>query len=85
MDENQKNQTSSADNGDLPVVDARYMEPPQPFTETMEMLDRLQPGEKMRLLLFREPHPLYKVLRQNGHAYETELLADGTFEILIWR
>jgi len=67
------------------VVDARYMEPPEPFVQTMEMLDTLQPGEKMLLLLFREPHPLYKVLKQNGHAYETELLADGTFEILIWR
>ncbi len=49
------------------------------------MLDRLQVGEKMLLLLFREPHPLYKVLRQNGHEYETELLPDGTFEILISR
>ncbi len=67
------------------VVDARYMEPPEPFVQTMEMLDTLKPGEKMLLLLFREPHPLYKVLRQNGHAFETELLADGTFEILIWR
>ena len=67
------------------VVDARYMEPPEPFVRTMEMLDTLKPGEKMLLLLFREPHPLYKVLRQNGHAYETELLADGTFEILIRR
>ncbi|PKO33350.1 MAG: SirA-like protein [Betaproteobacteria bacterium HGW-Betaproteobacteria-7] len=67
------------------VVDARYMEPPEPFVQTMEMLDRLQPGEKMLLLLFREPHPLYKVLRQNGHAYESELLPDGTFEILISR
>ena len=67
------------------VVDARYMEPPEPFVHTIEMLDTLKPGEKMLLLLFREPHPLYKVLTQNGHAYETELLADGTFEILIWR
>lgn len=67
------------------VVDARYLEPPEPFVQTMEMLDRLAIGEKMLLLLFREPHPLYKVLRQNGHAYETELLPDGTFEILITR
>lgn len=67
------------------VVDARYMEPPDPFVKTMEMLDLLQVGEKMLLLLYREPHPLYKVLRQNGHAYETELLPDGTFEILISR
>lgn len=66
------------------VVDARYMEPPVPFTKTMEMLDTLKEGEKMLLLLFREPHPLYRVLKQNGHAYEVELVADGTFEILIW-
>ena len=67
------------------VVDARYMEPPGPFEATMEMLDTLKDGEKMLLLLFREPHPLYRVLRQNGHSDETELLPDGTFEILITR
>lgn len=67
------------------IVDARYMEPPEPFVATMEMLDRLKPGEQMVLLLFREPHPLYKVLRQNGHDYKAELLSDGTFEILISR
>lgn len=67
------------------VVDARYMGPPGPFVATMEMLDTLKEGEKMLLLLFREPHPLYKVLRQNGHDYEVEQLADGTFEILISR
>ena len=67
------------------VVDARYLEPPEPFVQTMEMLDTLKPGERMLLLLFREPHPLYKVLRQNGYIYETELVADGTYEILIWR
>lgn len=65
------------------VVDARFMEPPEPFVKTMEMLDTLKPGEKMLLLLYREPHPLYKVLAQNGHSHETELLPDGTFEILI--
>ena len=67
------------------VVDARYMEPPEPFVQTMEILDTLKAGEKMLLLLFREPHPLHKVLKQNGYSYESELLADGTFEILIWR
>ena len=67
------------------VVDARYMEPPEPFVATMEMLDRLQEGEQMLLLLFREPHPLYRVLRQNGHCYESELKPDGTFEIRITR
>lgn len=67
------------------VVDARYMEPPEPFVKTMEMLDVLKEGEKMLLLLFREPHPLYKSLKLNGHHYETELMPDGTYEILISR
>lgn len=67
------------------TVDARYMEPPQPFVATLEMLDLLQPGETMCLLLYREPHPLYRVLAQNGHRWETELWPDGTFAIKITR
>ena len=67
------------------LVDARYMEPPEPFVATMEMLDTLQPGEEMILLLFREPHPLFRVLERNGHRYRSELLADGCFEIRIIR
>ena len=66
------------------VVDARYMEPPG-LRRDDGNARHPQDGEKMLLLLFREPHPLYKVLRQNGHDYETELLPDGTFEILITR
>lgn len=67
------------------VVDARFLEPPEPFVKTMEALDTLPEGDKLLLLLYREPHPLYKVLLQNGYRYESELVADGTFEILIWR
>lgn len=67
------------------VIDARQMEPPEPFERTMEMLDTLKPGERMLLLLYREPHPLFRVLRQNGYQYEVEQLPDGTFEILIWQ
>lgn len=67
------------------VVDARYLEPPEPFVQTMDALDTLPEGEKLLLLLFREPHPLYKVLRLNGYAYSTELQADGCYEILIWK
>ncbi len=67
------------------VIDARFMEPPEPFVQTMELLDTLPVGEKMLLLLYREPHPLYRVLDKNGYQHEAELVADGTFEILIWR
>lgn len=65
------------------VLDARFLEPPEPFVRTMEMLDTLAPGEVMTLLLYREPHPLYRVLAANGHRWQTGLRPDGTFAIRI--
>lgn len=65
------------------LVDARYMEPPEPFERTLEMLETLPPEAEMCLLLYREPHPLYRVLERNGHAWRTVLRDDGTFEIYI--
>lgn len=69
----------------LRVVDARALEPPEPFVATLDMLDTLQPGETMLLQLYREPFPLYKVLRDHGHVYTTQFLPDGTVEVLITR
>lgn len=65
------------------VVDARYLEPPEPFVKAMEAIDTLQPGEQLLLLLYREPFPLYKVLQEHGFTRNTELKPDGTYEILI--
>ncbi len=67
------------------VLDARGLEPPEPFVLTMDALDRLPDGERLLLLLYREPYPLYKALGNNGFRYEAEHTADGTVEILIWR
>ena len=67
------------------VLDARFLEPPEPFVKTLEMLATLKEGESMVLQLFREPHPLYRILVQDGYRYSTELLDDGTFEVLISR
>lgn len=66
------------------VIDARGLEPPEPFVLTMDALDHLPKGEKLLLQLYREPLPLYKALLNNGFRYEAEHLVDGTVEILIW-
>lgn len=66
------------------VIDARGLEPPEPFVLTMDALDRLPRGEKLLLQLYREPLPLYKALASNGFSHETERLPDGTVEVLIW-
>jgi tRNA 2-thiouridine synthesizing protein A len=66
------------------VVDARSLEPPEPMERVMEALSRMKPGEKVQLLLYREPHPLYGILRRNHYAHQATRRDDGTFEILIW-
>ncbi len=67
------------------VIDARGMEPPEPFVVTMDALDAMDPSHTLLLILTREPHPLYRALQKQGYAYRTEITADYTIEILIWR
>lgn len=67
------------------LIDARNMEPPEPFVRTMEALDGISETQKLRLLLSREPHPLYRALEINGFVWQTDLKPDGLVEILIWR
>jgi uncharacterized protein (DUF2249 family) len=67
------------------ILDARGMEPPEPMERTLEALDELLPGQRLRLLLPREPHPLYGILDRNGYRHQTEPQPDGHFAILIWR
>ena len=63
------------------VIDARGWEPPRPFEATMEALSDLKPGGRVRLIVDREPLPLYRVLNRSGYAYFTSAQADGSFEI----
>ncbi len=66
------------------VIDARGMEPPEPFVATMDALASMDPSHKLLLILNREPFPLYRALHNQGFAYKTEITADGRIEILIW-
>lgn len=65
------------------IVDARDLEPPEPFERVMEALCELKAGEEILLILNREPFPLYRVLERNGYAWQTKPFPDGRFEILI--
>ena len=66
------------------VVDGRDLEPPEPFVRTMEALDAIEHGQKVLLLLGREPYPLYRALELNGFEWQTTHAADGTVEVLMW-
>lgn len=66
------------------IIDGRYLEPPEPFVQTMEALDAIGPGQKVLLIIGREPFPLYRALELNKVAWQTESKPDGSFEILMW-
>lgn len=63
------------------LIDARGWEPPRPFDAAMEALSDLAPGEVVRLIVEREPTPLYRALKRNGYAYFATMQPDGSFEI----
>ncbi|WP_333843075.1 DUF2249 domain-containing protein [Pelomicrobium sp.] len=70
--------------GDPLIVDARGLDPPEPLERVLEALDRLEPGQRVLLLLEREPFPLYRILEHNGYQHATWVNEEGTFHIEIW-
>lgn len=67
------------------LVDARDLEPPEPMEKVMQALSLLRPGQSIRLLLHREPFPLYPLLTERGYRHDTRMEADGSYLILIQR
>jgi uncharacterized protein (DUF2249 family) len=68
------------------VIDARRLEPPEPFERLLETLAVLQPQQQVLLILAREPRPLYRFLNQNDYRYEANWF-DGPeprWEVRIW-
>jgi uncharacterized protein (DUF2249 family) len=63
------------------LVDARGLEPPQPFEIVMEALADLPPGDSITVLLERMPFPLFRVLDRDGYKYEHLIRDDGVVEI----
>lgn len=65
------------------VVDARWLEPPEPLEKVLQTLATLRPDQSIRLLLHREPFPLYPLLAERGYRHASTLEADGSYTILI--
>jgi uncharacterized protein (DUF2249 family) len=72
-----------AEPGDEICIDARGLEPPEPMERVLQALSLLRGGQSIRLLLHREPFPLYPLLAERGYRHHTERLADDSFVILI--
>lgn len=65
------------------LVDARGLEPPEPMEKVMQVLALLRPGQSIRMLLHREPFPLYAILAERGYRHDTRMEAEGSYVILI--
>jgi uncharacterized protein (DUF2249 family) len=65
------------------LIDARWLEPPEPLEKVAQALALLRPGQHIRLLLHREPFPLYPMLKEKSCSYDTRAQPDGTYVILI--
>jgi len=66
------------------VVDARWLDHPEPLEKILAALANLSPGQRIVFKIHREPYPLYRMLEQNNYNWKLSKQDDGTFEILIW-
>jgi uncharacterized protein (DUF2249 family) len=64
-------------------LDVCGLEPPEPMERVLDALSRLQPDEQLRMLIDREPRPLYRILEQNGYFYTVTPRDGYLFDILI--
>ena len=67
------------------TLDVRWLEAPEPFERVVSALETLPPGGVVRVLIHREPHPLYRWLAREGYHYQSRFDPEGWFEIHITR
>ncbi len=67
------------------LIDGRDLAPPEPMVRVLAALDAARPGQSVRLLLPREPFPLYPLLAGRGWRHDTVAQADGSYVIRIHR
>jgi len=67
------------------ILDVCGLEPPEPLERVMDALSELKAGQRLHMLIDREPHPLYAILKSNNYSYRTATLADYRYEITIWQ
>ena len=67
------------------LVDARWLEPPEPMERVLTALDNLRPDQGIHFLIHREPIPLYSELKLRGFIHHARSIEDDCYEISIER
>lgn len=65
------------------TLDVRSMMPPEPLEHCLEALADLAAGQRLHMLIDREPYPLYSILDRDGFKYECTF-KDTHFLVTIW-
>lgn len=65
------------------LLDLRGMFPPEPMERVLDALAGLLAGQQIRLLIEREPHPLFRILERNNYRYTTTEPEPGLYQIVI--
>ncbi len=70
---------------ELPEVflDLRGMYPPEPMERVLDALAALLPKQQVRILIEREPHPLYRILERNGYVWGCTEPEAGLYQVTI--
>jgi uncharacterized protein (DUF2249 family) len=64
-------------------LDLRGLYPPEPMERALDALANLQAGQHVRILIDREPVPLFRILERNGYGYRSLQETPGIYSIVI--
>lgn len=64
-------------------LDLRGMFPPEPMERVLDALAGLLAGQQIRLLIEREPHPLFRILERNNYLYTSTEPEPGLYQVVI--
>jgi uncharacterized protein (DUF2249 family) len=78
-------QTTAAPAPACPEVflDLRGMFPPEPMERVLDALASLLLGQQLRILIEREPHPLFRILEKNNYSYSCTEAEPGLYQVVI--
>ncbi len=64
-------------------LDLRGLYPPEPMERVLDALAGLLAGQQIRMLIERQPHPLYRILETNNYRYSSTEPEPGLYQIVI--
>ena len=67
------------------LLDVHDMQPPAPMELALDAVQKLQPGEYIKMIHRMQPFPLYNILFDNGFKHKVVTGTVSAFDIYIWK